>query len=216
MSQPRPTRRLLFGTKRGGTNSASLHGALDDPDRPGHQVRPLSLGGGCGWREAHDVVGPLTDDLCTADCVRWTTEDAELLVTHLVAVAVHAGCHEQTPRGDPLAVREQNPEPGPAALHKLSDGAVEDLALVGLHLVPPDARSSPGASRHATRTRACAPRGRCTASPSPPREPCGGPGTTPAPPTVLRHRRQPPRRRNRSCPRGWPRRSSNDNKRCCF
>jgi hypothetical protein len=32
----------------------SLHGALDDPDRPGHQLRPLSLGQGCGWREGLD------------------------------------------------------------------------------------------------------------------------------------------------------------------
>ena len=85
-SQPRPTRRGLFGTKRGGTNSASagddaavahLHaaqvvrvvddqlfdGAFDDADGAGEQLGPLGGGRGCQGGGEVDEVGGSTGEL---------------------------------------------------------------------------------------------------------------------------------------------------------
>ena len=112
-SQPRPTSRALFGTKRGGTNSASrgndaavvhLHaaqlvrvvddqlvdGAFDDADGAGEQLGSLGGGEDVGRGEVDEVVGPLANDLGVPDGARGAADDAEPPVADLVAVAVGA------------------------------------------------------------------------------------------------------------------------------
>ena len=122
-SQPRPTSRWLFGTKRGGTNSASrghdaavghldaaqpvvvvddelLDGAFDDADGAGDQLGPLGGGEEVGRGEVDEVVGPLADDLGVPDGARGAADDAEPAVADLVAVAVGA---VQDVAGPPVA-----------------------------------------------------------------------------------------------------------------
>ena len=71
-------------------NQDPLHGALDDLECAGRQLEALHLGEARGRREEHDVVGPLADDLGVAHRVRRSTQNAERLIEHLVAVAIQA------------------------------------------------------------------------------------------------------------------------------
>ena len=135
-SQPRPTRRGLFGTKTGrheqrvaGHDTAVVHlhaaqavvlvddqlfdGAFDDADGAGEQLGPLGGGEGVGWREVDEVVRPLAHDLGVPDGTRRAPDDAEPAVADLVAVAVGA---VQDVAGPPVAepgdVRQLVAQPG--------------------------------------------------------------------------------------------------------
>jgi hypothetical protein len=101
----------------------------------GEQLCPFG-GGDVGWREVDEVVGPLANDLGVADRVRAATDDAELPVDDLMAVAVgavqdvagppfaeagdvgqlfdQAGRDDQSSCRDAAPVLEESPEPAGA------------------------------------------------------------------------------------------------------
>ena len=143
-----------------------VDGAFDDADGPGEQLGPFGGGEDVGRGEVDEVVGPLANDLGVADRARAATEDAELPVGDLVAVAVgavqdvagppvaeagdvgqlvaQAGCDEQPPCRDPAPVGEEDPEPVRAVGHQVGDDAVDDVAAVAATSSRPAASSSAG------------------------------------------------------------------------
>ena len=134
-----------------------VDGAFDDADGAGEQLGPFGGGEDVGRGEVDEVVGPLANDLGVADRARAATEDAELAVADLVAVAVgavqdvagppvaepgdvgqlvaQAGRDQQPPCRDPPPVGEEGPEPACAVGHQVGDGAVDDVAAVAADLV---------------------------------------------------------------------------------
>ena len=80
--------------------TSCVDGAFDDADGAGEQLGPFGGGEDVGWGEVDEVVGPLANDLGVADRARAATDDAELPVGDLVAVAVGA---VQDVAGPPVA-----------------------------------------------------------------------------------------------------------------
>src|SRR6185437_13952152 len=75
-------------------------GAFDDADGAGEQLGPFGGGEEVGRGEVEEVVGPLANDLGVTDRARTATEDTELPVGDLVAVALGA---VQDVAGPPVA-----------------------------------------------------------------------------------------------------------------